>query len=398
MTTPEHPSIIEDSAADQRRELEIPSSETADPSARAEALGRDDKSKRVESFGHDENRAGAPPLSPEVGDRPTLSVAEEVGVKDDQDCAATNAVKLCLHVKEDGAFCHCAAVGGRQYCYRHLRLRGQQMRMARAIAQRVSYQLLLPPLDDMNAVQSALTHVTAALAAGLLERRRAGHLLYALQQAAGNLRFLARIQTQATLAPQANRQTTTAAAAEPQRVVQGYPEFEAEFGLPPGLNLTLPPQVAFPPPEKPTGWGAAAQTTPQPSPYPAWTKEDIQLEELDKRQPFLSEESYCQQVKAVRDKMHKKVVAEVRKDREAEWEAEAARRNAKEEEKAQMWHSMDTGQQRAFLQGVLTGREEAEEQRRQEELAAAKKPVAKVSGEEEIGAGELDMPEKEAAK
>ena len=40
-------------------------------------------------------------------------------------------------------------------------------------------------------------HVTAALAAGLLERRRAGQLLYALQQAANNLRFLEKAQKQA---------------------------------------------------------------------------------------------------------------------------------------------------------------------------------------------------------
>ena len=313
-----------------------------------------------------------------------------------EDCAATQGVKLCHHVKEDGVFCHCPAVGGRQYCYSHLRLRGQQMRMARAIAQRLSYQLVLPPLEDLNAVQAALTHVTAALVAGLLERRRAGHLLYALQQAAGNLRFLSHVQAQAKLAPQSGRQATTAVAAEPQRVVEEYPEFEAEFGLPPGLDLGLPPQVVFPPPEKPTGW-AAAQTTPQAHPHQRWTKEDIQLEELDKQRPFLSEKSYCEQSRAVRDKMHKMVVVEMRKEREAEWEAEAARRNAKEEEKAQMWRSMDVGQQRAFMQGVLTGREEAEEQRRQEEeLAAAKKPVAKANGDEAISGSKI--PELKAAK
>ena len=78
--------------------------------------------------------------------------------------------------------------------------------------------MLLPPLEDMTAVQTALIHVTAALAAGLLERRHAGQLLYALQQAANNLRFLARAQAQAqaaTLAPNAGQQTAPQAMGSP---------------------------------------------------------------------------------------------------------------------------------------------------------------------------------------
>jgi len=365
MTVPEHTSTIADGAspaADERREPGTFNDETADPSARSEALGRDDN--RQDSA---EDRTGAPPLSPEVGDR--------VGANVDP-YPAGNTVQLCLHVKEDGVYCQCPALSGRRYCYNHLRLRGQQMRMARAIAQRVPYQLVLPPLEDLNAVQAALTHVAAALTAGLLERRRAGHLVCVLQLAASNLRFMHHVQTQAARQPQANQPATAPVAADTPRVVKEYPEFEAEFGLPPGLDLSLPPQVAFPPPEKATGWSAAVQATPQRSPHPVWTKEDIQLEDLEKRRPFLSEKSYCEQASAVRDRIHKKVLTEKRHEHEAEWEAEAARRNAKEAEKAEMWRSMDVGQQRAFMQGVLTGREEAEE-----ELDRAKKPVAKASGD-----------------
>ena len=313
--------------------------------------------------------------------------AEPVASETEGDGGVRQGVKLCRHVKEDGIFCHCPALGGRQYCYRHLRLRGQQMRMARAIAQCQPYQLVLPPLEDMSAVQAALAHVTAALTAGLLERRRAGLLLYALQQAASNLRFLARAQTEAA----ANASTTGAppfslvsgerVGEQPQRAVEEYPEFEAEFGLPSGLDLTIPPQVAFPPPEKTDTW--AGLTTPQARPRVYWTKEDIELEELEQRRSSLSEESYNQQSRKVHDKIHNKVVVQMRHEREAEWEAEAARRNAKEEEKAQRWRSMDTAQQRAFMEGVRTGREEEAAERRQEE-ARAKKPAAKVGGEEAI--------------
>src|SRR5271157_1801836 len=255
--------------------------------------------------------------------------AEPVASETEGDGGVRQGVKLCRHVKEDGIFCHCPALGGRQYCYRHLRLRGQQMRMARAIAQCQPYQLVLPPLEDMSAVQAALAHVTAALTAGLLERRRAGLLLYALQQAASNLRFLARAQTEAqtrpNIAPEAGQQPTAPEAAEPQRAVEAYPEFEAEFGLPPGLDLTLPPQVAFPPPQQATAL-ATAQTTPQARPRVYWTKEAIEQEELEQRRSSLSEESYNQQSRKVHDKIHNKVVVQMRKEREAEWEAEAARR------------------------------------------------------------------------
>src|SRR5208283_3855014 len=142
-------------------------------------------------------------------------------------------VKLCLHVMGDGVFCQIAALSGRPYCYRHLRLRGQQMRMARAIAQRQPYQVVLPPLDDMLAVQAALAHVAAALSAGLLERHRAGLLLYTLQQASSNLRFLARAQAQAQSAgapPLSTSVGDRVGPGEPQRVVQEYPGFEVEFG------------------------------------------------------------------------------------------------------------------------------------------------------------------------
>ena|SRR5208337_3749247 len=221
----------------------------------------DIKSAPAEIPGLDGNsRQNQPQLSPlvpgssagigESGEKRTAK-SEERAAKSEERPANSEArpVKLCLHVMGDGVFCQIAALSGRQYCYRHLRLRGQQMRMARAIAQRQPYHVVLPPLDDMQAVQATLAHVAAALSAGLLERHRAGLLLYTLQQASSNLRFLARAQAKA----QAQAQSAGAPAlspsvgdgvgpSEPQRVVQEYPGFEAEFGLPAGLDLTVPPQ------------------------------------------------------------------------------------------------------------------------------------------------------------
>jgi len=285
-------------------------------------------------------------------------------------------------------------VGGRRYCYNHLRLRGQQMRMARALARREPYPLMLPSLEDMNAVQAALDHVTAAVAAGLVEHSRAKELLYALQQAANNLRFIDR------LAEKAAKQPSAAAAGEPPRMVEEYPEFEAEFGLPPGLDLALPPQVAFLPAETSTGW-AAALTTPQEQPRDLWTKEDIEAEELEERRDSMGEQAYGKQLKKVNDKLWKRATGKLRKQQEAEWEAKAAQRNAEEAEKARRYKSMDEGQRRAFHEGVQEGIKAAEEQRRMDatrakdqqrrgawtmqpwrpDEAEAKKPAATVGGD-----------------
>ena len=58
---------------------------------------------------------------------------------------------LCHHVMESGFYCQSPALRGRRFCYSHLRLRGQRVRMARAIAQRPPYRLILPALDDLYA-------------------------------------------------------------------------------------------------------------------------------------------------------------------------------------------------------------------------------------------------------
>jgi hypothetical protein len=345
-----------------------------------------------ESGGHQQHETQVSPPAP-GSSAGTSDSSEEQKANSEERSAA---VKLCRHVKGDGVYCQIPALAGRPYCYRHLRLRGQQMRMARAIAQHQPYQFVLPSLDDMHAVQAALTHVAVAMTAGLLERRSAGLLLYALQQAAGNLRFLAQMQTQVQIAVAAEADAPPLSPSlgdrggpsQPQRVVEEYPEFEAEFGLPPGLDLTLLPQVAFPPPEK-AGNAWVAQATPQPGSINRWTKEDIEMEEVENRRSNLSEERYNQECRKVHAKIERKVALEIRHKHEAEWEAEAARRNAKEDEKAQRWRSMDLAQQRAFMEGVMTGREEEAAERRQAE-ARNKKPAAKAGGEEAtVKAGEL---------
>src|SRR5271165_724895 len=204
---------------DGRRETtEQTAEETADPSARTEVLGRDD------------NQRG-------------------------------KAAGLCHHAMESGFYCQTPALRHRRYCYSHLRLRGQRLRMARAIARRQPYRFDLPALDDLFAVQTAVEHVARALGAGLLERRQAGTLLYALQQSAINHRIMALLQmntasvnpslSNPTLSPKEGEEGgAPAGRMEQKRLVEEYPEFEAEFGLPPGIDLSQPAHVVFPPPEQ----------------------------------------------------------------------------------------------------------------------------------------------------
>lgn len=292
-------------------------------------------------------------------------------------------VPVCEHIREDGVFCQRPALHQRHYCYQHLRLRGQQMRMARALALRQPYRLTLPPLDDLQGVQAALEQVTRAMGLGLLEQRRAGMLLYALRQASCNLRFLAQAESKSARSFQAGEKAgtsppavTSSETAGQLRLVEEYPGFEAEFGLPPGLDLSLPPDVAVAVPDP--GWTTAATPAASGAFHSdrRWTKLDMEREELEKKyEESGGAECYAKQIRKMNAQVEKEVHAEFRKQQEAEWEAQAERRNAAEAEKAREWQSMDPAQQRAFLLGKLEGFA-AGQRAAEEELARAKKPAA----------------------
>src|SRR5664279_104815 len=124
----------------------------------------------------------------------------------------------CRHLKEDGTFCQMPALRERNYCFFHLRERGRRLRMAQEAARQRSRPLVLPPFEDMTAVNAGLTLVAVALAFRRIDQRTAGLLLYALQQAASNLKFMM------TMA-------ASSEAKEEREFAEEYPGFEAEFGL-----------------------------------------------------------------------------------------------------------------------------------------------------------------------
>lgn len=97
-------------------------------------------------------------------------------------------IRTCGHLKESGAFCQAAAVGGRSYCRAHLRLRVRRRKMARA--RRRSRILKLPPLTDMAAVRVGMVRVKFALEADHIDAGCARLLRWAMRMTATNLRFI----------------------------------------------------------------------------------------------------------------------------------------------------------------------------------------------------------------
>ena len=61
-------------------------------------------------------------------------------------------INHCRHIKEDGVFCQGPPLRGREYCRFHLRALGRRMRMAGERARREPRVLILPLLEDINAV------------------------------------------------------------------------------------------------------------------------------------------------------------------------------------------------------------------------------------------------------
>ncbi len=140
--------------------------------------------------------------------------------------------RTCTYIHDDGGICSSAAVTDRNLCLNHLRHRARLMRMAQYRACGERFDLQLSPLESMFAVQSALTQLSEALAADMIELKRADRLIRVLNIASRNL-------LKSDKWP-----------ASPYHADQPAPavDLAADFGLPRDLDLNTPPQVVFPPP------------------------------------------------------------------------------------------------------------------------------------------------------
>ena len=189
--------------------------------------------------------------------------------------------------------------------------------MARALAQREPYRIVLPLLDNKHAVQVAIMQVLDAMSTGLLNEKRGRLMLFGLQLAATNLRSLLKDTSRHDVSDESG----TGERAE------DYPEFEEEFGLPPDVDLSKPPEVVFPP----AASSLAVIAEDQPSPYRSKpfrhdeiAPEDVELEEIYKTQ---GEEAYRQREKELTHEAMKEVQQRKREIKRAQYVVEAARRN-----------------------------------------------------------------------
>ncbi len=143
----------------------------------------------------------------------------------------------CHHINSAGVFCRGIPVKNRDYCYWHLHENGRRMKAARARArsQRVSMQL--PVLDDLHAVQVGMMQLGEAVRYGEIDHRTGRLLLAILRLAASNIKARDIWEREAEMQD-----------GDVTQYVDEDDGFEEQYGLPEDFDLSVEPEVAFPPP------------------------------------------------------------------------------------------------------------------------------------------------------
>ncbi len=102
---------------------------------------------------------------------------------------STYTVPQCQHTKKNGSQCGSPALRNQQFCYYHDRQRPVIQNLPGS-AKFPPAPFFLPRLEDANSIQRALGKVLEHLLHRRHDPKKAGVLLYALQQASTNLRRL----------------------------------------------------------------------------------------------------------------------------------------------------------------------------------------------------------------
>jgi hypothetical protein len=160
---------------------------------------------------------------------------------------AMTQYETCRHAKEDGAYCGSPSLRERKYCYYHLMQRARRLRRARALRDNVTYRLEIQSLDNPYAIRDAVSDVAQALAAGQLDARVAGKLLYAFQLASSANR---RIEKMEAAQLEQRKETKDGVPQVRARLlgdnlgsdaadsrIHEFPDFEKQLGLPPDVDL-----------------------------------------------------------------------------------------------------------------------------------------------------------------
>jgi hypothetical protein len=132
----------------------------------------------------------------------------------------------------------------RDYCRWHLSHIGRRMMAARARSRHQPLPLKLPLLEDPLAVQVALMQVLDAIASNDIDVQRGRALLSGLRFASSNLKAVRAWKQEKPQDPQPLFAHSDNHDAE-------WPSFEQEHDLPKNFDLSVAPEVAFPPPPEP---------------------------------------------------------------------------------------------------------------------------------------------------
>jgi hypothetical protein len=93
--------------------------------------------------------------------------------------------ELCRHIKTDGRRCQAPALKAQYWCFfhRHLHIRGRNMMRAARAKAIPADELKLPPLQDLQSIQVAISHIIQALAADRIDPIKARALLKGIEMA-----------------------------------------------------------------------------------------------------------------------------------------------------------------------------------------------------------------------
>lgn len=145
--------------------------------------------------------------------------------------------ETCRHIKEDGVYCGSPSLRNRQYCYHHLMQRGRRLRRARAQSRNEPCALTLPALESLYSVRVALSEIVQVLAAGQLDHRSAGLMLYGIQQATSVSVRINHMEAALQNPKEVAEEGANEPAADDSTRLQEYPEFERHFDIQPGVDL-----------------------------------------------------------------------------------------------------------------------------------------------------------------
>ena len=178
------------------------------------------------------------------------------------------SVPQCRQTRLNGLRCGAPALRGQTYCHYHTHIRTHQRRHSCAEAREIPLQL--PPLEDAHSIQLALMEIGQAILHDRISDKKAGLLLYMLQNATLNLKRLEEDHTEELV-----RQDYPEAVAEMERLKQDAardPDEEKEDSLASlllhqlGIHPDDPPQPPPPPPDDEPLWWEIQAGFKQPKP------------------------------------------------------------------------------------------------------------------------------------